>query len=146
MAVGRVWLLYGWPATGDKPASLVLAHTFNLRVAFHPWDVSHVTFCANDWQLALSFEIATCANFYKSWTHSWQNSSFLALALSLKHRTCKSIKAWYHSCPSTNMMQMGREGFHLGIPLSLTDNFLYLFWWWLSDWCLHRILLLLNSH
>jgi len=40
---------------------------------------------------------------------------------------------------------MRREGFHLGIPLTLTDKVIYLFWWWLSDWCLHRLLLLLNS-
>jgi len=43
-------------------------------------------------------------------------------------------------------MHMGRDEFHLGIPLTLTDKILSLFWWWLNVWCLHRLLLLLTSH
>jgi hypothetical protein len=58
--------------------------------------------------------------------------------------TCPTIVE--HSYHIANTMQVGREGFHLRIPLTLTDKFLYIFWWWLSDWCLHRLLLLLNSH
>ena len=51
----------------------------------------------------------------------------LDLAPPIRGLKLEHIHVGIGSTAVTNKMQMGREGFHLEIPLTLTDKFLYLF-------------------